>query len=266
MRFGCCGSIVSTQQDGTGVEIIEELEEIGYDYIELSLAAIMALPESAFTHLKKRVHDSDLKCEACNNFFPPHIRLTGSHVDWPKVEDYTTQAMDRAAQLGAEIIVFGSAGAKNVPEGFPMDRAWEQIVHALRMIDPIAGGHGITIAIEPLNKAESNIVNTTREGLELAEQVNRKNVKLLVDYYHLVLEDEDPSIILQAGDAIIHTHLAKDEGRVFPSVVEDRFRVFFANLKEVGYQARVSVEGFSQDFHRDAVRALAVLKQLDEET
>ena len=54
MKYGRCGSMVAIESDGTGVEIIEKLDEIGYDYIELSLAHIMALSETDFMSLKKK--------------------------------------------------------------------------------------------------------------------------------------------------------------------------------------------------------------------
>jgi len=52
------------------VEIVEALAEIGYDYIELSLSDLTALPEPAFASLVERVNRSGIRCEACNNFFP----------------------------------------------------------------------------------------------------------------------------------------------------------------------------------------------------
>jgi len=90
--------------------------------------------------------------------------------------------MDRAARVGAEIIVFGSAGAKNVPVGFPMNVAWRQIVDLLQHLGPLAAERGLTIAIEPINRQEANIVTLAAEGLRLAREVNHPRVQLLVDY------------------------------------------------------------------------------------
>ena len=54
MRFGCCANMVATGPDGIGLEIVEQLAEIGYDYIELSLAHMMALSEAEFRALALR--------------------------------------------------------------------------------------------------------------------------------------------------------------------------------------------------------------------
>lgn len=262
MRFGCCGSMVAQRPDRTGVEIVEQIKEIGYDYIELSLADMMALSEPEFGKLKNRVLDSGIMCEACNNFFPATIRLTGHEADRDRIMEYVERSLSRVSDLGVDSVVFGSAGARNVPEGFPQDRAWQQIVELLRAIAPIAERHGMTIVIEPLNRQESNIVNTVREGLKLAEDVGQSNVKLVADFYHLMLEQEALGVIPHAGDCIQHVHFSKVEGRVFPRTVEDAYVHFFTNLKRIGYKNKVSVEAYSEDFESDAAQCLALLRQL----
>ena len=120
MRFGCCGSLVASAPDRTGVEIVERLAEYGYDYIELPLAEMMDLDGGAFGALRARVEASSLRCETCNNFFPARVRLTGPEADLDAARDYCVRALDRAAELGAAVVVFGSAGAKRVPGGFSM--------------------------------------------------------------------------------------------------------------------------------------------------
>lgn len=254
--------MVAKQADGSGVEIITQAAEIGYDYLELSLAHLAALPAHEFAALRQRVAGAGLPVEACNNFFPRSVRLTGAEVNWEQVREYVRFVVARAAELGVRVIVFGSSAAKNVPEGFPMVLAWQQIVRVLRLAADEAGPLGITIAIEPLNRQESNIVNSVAEGLALVRRVNRPAVRVLADYYHMAVEAEDPAILQTAGPDLRHVHFARLEGRVFPAAPEPGFIAFFNQLAAARYTGRVSVEGFSQDFYRDAVRALAVLKSL----
>jgi sugar phosphate isomerase/epimerase len=258
MRFGVCGSMIKD----SGIDIIEQVREIGYDYIELSLAHLAQMDEAEFAAVRRRVQASGLSCEACNNFFPKAVRLTGSEVDWDLVREYTRRAVGRAAELGAKIIVFGSSVAKNVPAGYPMYRAWQQITRVLNIAADEAGPRGITIAIEPLNRGESNILFSVAEGLAEMQRVKRPEVRVLVDYYHMALEQEDPAILLEAGPNLRHVHFARVAGRTFPTGVDEGFAGFFQALKAAGYNDRVSVEGFSTNFYDDAVKSLAVLRQL----
>jgi D-psicose/D-tagatose/L-ribulose 3-epimerase len=262
MRIGYCTNLIATQIDGTGSEWIEKGQENGFDYVELPLAQMVDLNDKEFSSLKEKVGSSGLKCEACNNFFPASIRLTGNDVDYGKTEAYLDKALGRAAQLGVKVIVLGSPKSKNVPEGYPMDKAWSQLVELLRNIDPLVRTRGITVVIEPLNKGESNIINTAAEGLRLAKAADRENIKLLIDYYHLVMEKEDPEIILDAGSYIKHIHFANPAGRVYPAEKVDGYVLFMDLLKRIGYEGRISVEAYTKDFCHDAKRSVEILRQL----
>jgi D-psicose/D-tagatose/L-ribulose 3-epimerase len=262
MRIGYCTNLIATQIDGTGSEWIEKGQENGFDYVELPLAQMVDLNDEEFSSLKEKVGSSGLKCEACNNFFPASIRLTGNDVDYGKTEAYLDKALGRAAQLGVKVIVLGSPKSKNVPEGYPMDKAWSQLVELLRNIDPLVRTRGITVVIEPLNKGESNIINTAAEGLRLAKAADRENIKLLIDYYHLVMEKEDPEIILDAGFYIKHIHFGNPAGRVYPTEKMDGYIRFMDLLKRIGYEGRISIEAYTKDFCHDAKRSVEILRQL----
>ena len=262
MRIGYCTNLIATQIDGTGSEWIESGKQSDFDYVELPLAQMMNLDDDAFFSLKERVGNSGFRCETCNNFFPGSIRLTGNAVDDRKIDEYLDKALERAAQLGVKVIVFGSPASKNVPEGYPMDKAWSQLVNLLRHMDARVGAKGMTIVIEPLCKLESNIINTATEGLRLSRAVDRENIKLLVDYYHLVMEKEDPEIIWEAGSDIKHIHFANPAGRVYPIEVEDGYVRFMNLLKRIGYEGRISVEAYTKDFSHDAKRSVEILRQL----
>jgi len=256
--------MISPAADPIGIEVIESLAEMGFDYIELSLRDIAELPEKAFNELRRRVSNSGIGCEACNNFFPARIRLTGADADHGGALEYARMALARAARLGADIVVFGSSGARNVPPGFPLDAAWKQLVELLGNLGALADAYGITIAIEPLTKLESNIINLASEGLLLSRAVDRPNVRLLIDYYHLTMEKEDPAVVLLAGQDVRHVHIAKAEGRVFPKEKDAGFVCFFSGLREIRYRGKCSVEAYAKDFTPDAKRALRILKDLGE--
>lgn len=261
IKIGCCANMVANESGGFGIEIIEKISEMGYDYIELSLSHIMNMDDNEFSFLIERVSSSGISCEACNNFFPASIRLTGKNADLKKTMVYVEEALSRACRLGAQIIVFGSSEAKNIPDGFSKEKAWMQIVEFLRTIDDVAREKGITIVIEPLNRIESNLVNTVSEGYNLVKQVDRKNIRLLVDYYHLMVEKEEPDVIIEAGEFIEHIHFARLFGRLYPVYIDEcAYDIFFKNIKKINYQRGISIEGYTKNFERDAEKALKLVK------
>jgi len=262
MRIGYCTNLINTQADGTGSQFIAQGKGNGFDYVELPLAEMVALNDADYDLLKEKLSASGLKCEACNNFFPPHIRLTGNDVDIALIEEYLTKAFSRAADLGAKVIVFGSPRSKNIPEGFPVGKAWLQMVELLRHMDPLVRKKSITITVEPISRGEGNFINTAAEGLKLVQDTGCDNIRLLIDYYHLALENEDPEIILDAAPYLGHIHFADPAGRAYPQEVKDEYITFIDLLKQTGYDGRISIEAFSKNFDHDAEPAVTVMREL----
>lgn len=264
MKIGLCASMNVDDLSMGGSELAPLLGEIGYDYIELSLSNLVLLNEGEREKLITRLKQSALPCESCNNFFPSSLKLTGTNVDWVKITEYVQKALKMAMQVGAKNVVFGSGLAKTIPDGFPKSAAYEQLIELCCLIDPIAKETGIVVAIEPLRKAECNIINTVEEGLQLMNDANCSNIKMLVDYYHMSVEGENPAILLKAGQDLCHVHFAKVLGRSFPlSIDEDSQYVgFFEYLKEIGYNQRISIEAFTSNFYTEARQSLSLIKNL----
>jgi D-psicose/D-tagatose/L-ribulose 3-epimerase len=261
MKFGVCGMLTAKNADGTEFELIPAAKKAGYDYIEMPLSAIAAMSEAEFADLKAKTAASGLPVEAMNVFFPRSLRLTGPEVEWKQVADYLELALGRAGQMGTKVVVFGSGGSRQVPEGFALEEAWVQLVKMLRLAEPVAAKNGITIVIEPLNDKETNIIHTGSEGFALAKLVDRPHTRLLLDLYHMALMKEDCGIAVTARAYLGHAHFAKPDGRCYPSEMEPIFKEFFGGLKRAGYDQRVSIEASFKDFAVDAPRALAIMKQ-----
>ena len=263
MKFGCCLNMVATKADATGTEWIKAAKAAGFDYLELPLAEIMALTEEQVQKIRGELIQNDIPCEACNNFFPKTMRLTGQEVDIESVMSYVNKALKMAASLGAKRVVFGSGGAKNVPEGFSLQTGYQQVVSLLKKIAPIAKKYDIIISIEPLRKAECNLINTFEEGVKLATNVGSDFVRVLVDFYHLTEENEPVDHLLMYGNNYLqHVHFAKPEGRVYPSSAEAELYIPFINvLKEIGYDERVSCEAYSDNFRDDSKKTVEFFRK-----
>jgi D-psicose/D-tagatose/L-ribulose 3-epimerase len=262
MRFGCCVGITPVQPGVRNIEAIDRLEEVGFDYVEPPLSAIMELTEEEFNRLCEAANGSRLRCEAFNVFFPRRVRLTGAEASLSQIEEYVREAVQRAALLGGKVIVLGSAGSRNIPEGYPREKAWEQLVQVLQMVNPIVESAGIAIAIEPLNRGESNILNRVSEALALVKDVDRPNIGLLVDYYHFSLEGERLESLLPAASALRHVHFAQVEGRAYPTEMKPGYKELFGVLGSIGYDGRISIEAAAQDWPVEAARALDLMRSL----
>ncbi len=260
MKFGVCGTLTGKNEDGSQFDLPAAVKAAGFDYIELPLSTLAGLGENEFEEVLRSMERSGLPCEACNLFFPGSLRLTGPDADRGKIEAYLQVALRRASRLGARVIVFGSGGARSAPAGFAREQAWVQLVEMLRIAGDFAGQEGIAIAIEPLNRSESNLINSGAEGYSLAGLVEHPQVGLLLDIYHMVKESEDYGIALTARNVLRHAHLAEPRGRLFPQVMDEDISAFFSALRRANYGGRVSVEAGYKNFQVEAPLALEVMR------
>jgi len=251
VEVGVCGSI-----DDFG-----KAEQFGFDYFEPAAAAVAALSEPAFADFQARVSKSRIRCECFNSFIRTLV-VVGPKVDRDALAAYMNSALDRCRALGGSIVVWGSASSRNVPEGYSRDQAWQQIKTFLSLAGDLAKSRKIAIAIEPLRKQESNIINTGAEALRLVREVNHPNVKMIIDYYHLRQENEDPEILVQARDSIVHLHFANPNGRVWPkNPAEDPvYGRFFELVKRSGFRGGISIEG-KGTFDLDAAASLEFFRK-----
>jgi D-psicose/D-tagatose/L-ribulose 3-epimerase len=241
---------------------IDAAKAAGFDYVELATSEIAGLSDVAFEEAVAHIRQAGISTPAANLFLPATIKVTGPAIDQEQQMAYVRKAFARLSRLGTQIVVFGSGGARIVPDGFAKDRAFQQLVDFGRRIAPEARARGITVAIEPLRHEETNIINSAAEGLDLVNAIDDANFQLMIDFYHLASEKEDPAIVVRAAAHIRHLHMANPEGRVFPRRWEEYdYAPFFAALRQIGYDKRISVEASTKDLPAEAPLAIAMLRR-----
>jgi sugar phosphate isomerase/epimerase len=251
MKFGLC----------TGPENLELAKNLGFDYIECTVTSIEAMSDSDFSALQSKISESPIKAERFNVLFPGTISLVGPEADKNRITAYLEKAFPRVKALGGTAVVFGSGRSRAFPADMPYRDAFFQLIEATRLIGQIAAKHDLVIVIEPLNKGETNCINSVREGAMLEAAVNLPSVRLLADLYHILKEDEPLENILSVKN-LGHTHIAILEGRAFPTVRSNEVQAFFEVLRKINYSGTMSIEGKAADLEADAVAALKVLRSL----
>jgi D-psicose/D-tagatose/L-ribulose 3-epimerase len=241
---------------------IDAAKAAGFDYLELGTSEIAALSDEEYEKAVAHIKQVGLPVPVTNLFLPAALKVTGPQIDRDQQMAYVKKAFARLSRLGTEIVVFGSGGARRVPDGFPKEDAFKQLVEFGKRIAPEARAHGLTVAIEPLRREETNIINSAAEGLELVTAIGDPNFQLMVDFYHLASEKEDPEIVVRAKEHIRHLHMANPQGRVFPLEWDEYdYAPFFATLRKIGYARRISVEASAKDFSSEAPKAIALLRR-----
>ena len=244
MKFGIC----------LPVENYNRIFNTGADYMEINASAVYNMSEEYFKKLCDELQDKKVTY-SCNCLVVSDLRLTGNDVDYDKINAYCKKTFSRLADLGVKMLVFGSGNAKRVPEGFPHEKAWQQLFEVGKIFSDYAGKYSQTIAVEALRYAEVNIVNTIEDAAYYIKNVDRSNFKMLADFYHMHQNNESLDVIEKYKDDIVHIHMAgpmrEMPDKNFKSFAEERMSV----LKNIGYNGGVSFECAMSE-NDDEVRAM----------
>jgi sugar phosphate isomerase/epimerase len=254
MQYGVCG----------GLPMNASAAEAGYDFAEWAVGSLLKPRETeeAFQSALKEARAARLPYPVLNCFVPGDLKITGPAVNPDELRRYVTTAFRRAEQANVQVIVFGSGGARRIPDGFDAATAHRQIVEFCTLFAPIAQRHGVTVVAEPLNLQECNVMNTVRECAALVREVAHPAFRLLVDAYHLMRDGDSYDDIVTYGGLLAHVHLATIPKRLAPGAEPCDLGPFFAALKKAGYKGRVSIEGTIPDPARELPVALALMKGL----
>ncbi|SHO61754.1 D-psicose/D-tagatose/L-ribulose 3-epimerase [Pseudoxanthobacter soli DSM 19599] len=166
--------------------------------------------------------------------------------------EYLKYTVDQAVALGATVVggpltgnplVFAGRPPQPVEESERLARK-QRCVDGLREAGDYAAKAGIVLAVEPLNRFESDVLCTTQQGLELLDAVDHPAVKLMLDTFHMHMEESSiAEAILLAGDRVAHFQ-ANENHRGFPGTGATDWVAVCRALHEIGYTGPISLEPF----------------------
>jgi sugar phosphate isomerase/epimerase len=172
-----------------------------------------------------------------------------------------TSHVPLAKHFGSSIILGLIRGI--TPPGQSHEQSMVYLVEALQKCSAVAATEGVCFALEPLNRYETDLIHTVEEGLDLIQRVGAENFGLLLDTFHMNIEE--PSIeasIRACGDRIFHFHVA-DSNRWHPGAGHLDFASILAALHETGYDGYVSGEFMPvPDANTGAQRAIQYLRSV----
>ena len=239
------------------------MKSAGGDYVEESVQGFLIpdRPEGEFLEKARAAAGSPLPVLACNSFLPAALKSVGPDARHDEIAAYAGTAFRRAKEIGITTVVFGSSGSRSIPEGFDRAEARRQFVALLRRLGPIAQSSGVVVAVEPLNRDETNFINTVAEGAAVVREAGHPNIRLLADIYHMLRENEGPDALVDAGPLLRHVHIAEKDRRTPPGVAGDDFRPYLRALRRAGYAGAISIECRWDDLAAQLPAALKALRE-----
>jgi sugar phosphate isomerase/epimerase len=243
-----------------GIERSEQVRAVGFDFLEMALGPMNLENDDAFDKAKAAVARAPLPMPVFSRLLPLSMRIVGPDADRSRIRRYMARLAEVADAAGTDIVVLGAGWARSVPAGWSRDRAREQFVETVTWCAEALNDSGTVVALEAPNHAETNLVTTIAEAVDVARLVNRFNVRVIADLYHLYVEPEPFDVVTELADWIVHVHLS-DIDRKPPGPDSYDVGPLFDRLKASGYDGRLSIECMSDIPEPEMRRALDFVRQ-----
>jgi sugar phosphate isomerase/epimerase len=215
--------------------------ELEFDAIEIFAPGPEAIDAAALRSLLAE-HRLELAAMGTGAGWVRH-RLHLTHGDSEirsRASDFIRSIIDAAATFGAPAIIGSMQGRWG--DGVTRDEALDHLAAALDELGQHARRQGTPLLYEPLNRYETNLINTIGDGCKLLERLATGNVRLLADLFHMNIEEVDlPAAIRRGGGKIGHVHFV-DSNRRPAGCGHLDFAPIAAALGEIGYAGFVSAE------------------------
>ena len=223
-------------------QALQKLSALGYDGIELMTKQPARLD---FTALRQLLAENRLVLTGlCSGhiFGEDHLGLVtpAAAID-PGALQRLKEFIDLAARFGEGTLVnIGRARGLGDPQS--VEATLQAATQALQELADYARPRQVRLILEPVNRREARYVHSTQDGLELVHRVNRPNFGLMLDTYHMYLEDKDMlASLYEAAPYCWHVHIS-DSNRCYPGSGKIRFERVLAALDDLQYTGFVGTE------------------------
>lgn len=224
------------------LDLIDRAQRLDLDFIELPL---MCLETFDVVAVKRRLKEVGIGvCTSTVLLGYTDITSDDAGVRRKGI-DYLKRCVEATSAIGATNfsgVIYSQHVKPTVKR--PAEKTWDYSADALREVARHAGGLGVQIGIEPVNRYETYLVNTCEQALRLKDMIGEKNVKVHLDTYHMNIEEKDfYSPTKLAGKDLIHYHLCEND-RGIPGTGHVDWDGIFRALAEIDYRGNAALESF----------------------
>ena len=261
MRYGLNTFLVSPGFTDSDLSLIYEFKSYGADVVELAIVEPLKVSAS---QLKAALVESGLERPIVCGAFGPGRDLRGSQEEVTTSSAYIEGLIDLAVELDSTIVcgpMYSATGRSGAHTAQEREAQLTQIAEALKPLCVRAESAGIVLAIEPLNRFETDCINTLEQGVALIKQVDSPALKLHIDTFHMHIEEDDSAAaIIKYGPYIAHVHAsASHRGLLGEDQVD--WKGVLGALQKIAYEGDIVIESFSEG-NKTIARAAAIWRKL----
>ena len=227
------------------VALFSKIKDYGFDAVEIPVEDPSLIDLKL---VKKALQEQGLKPIICGAFGPTRDLTNEDPKYHQTCFDYLDACFEIAAELGSSFVagpMYAAVGKARLVSPEQRQIEWDRAVRNLQKVCKRAGEFGLDLAIETLNRFETDLINTSEDLMRLIQDINEPQAKATLDGFHLNIEE--PSLeeaIRRVGDKLIHVQVSENY-RGTPGTGQTNWAAWKRGLEAVNYQGCISIESFT---------------------
>ncbi len=243
------------------ISLFPKIKAMGFDIVEIPVEDPDLIDVKT---VRQALKDNGLKPTVCG-VFGPTKDLTSDDVSLHKnCFQYIEKCFEIGSYLEVDFLagpMYSAVGKARMVSEEQRKFEWDLAVANLHKACLMASKHGQQIALEPLNRFESDLVNTAGDVMRLVSDINHENAKVLLDGFHMTIEEQNiREAINTAGDKLVHVQVSENH-RGIPGTGLTPWNDFKLGLQDINYNGAMVIESFTPEI-KELAGAVCIWKRL----
>jgi len=262
MRFGINTFLFTCPFTNRSTRWFPKFKKWGFETVEISIEDLAHMDP---VFVRDKLAEHGLACSSLTPCLGPDKDLRGTAAQQRAGVAFMKRVIDRMPLLGAPTlsgVVYSIVGRADAEPAGERRKQWATVVKNLRELSDYAGERGRVISLEPVNRFETDFINTCEQGLQMIHDVGSDALKLHLDTFHMNIEQKDQAAaIRKAGRHLGHFHACGCD-RGTPGNDHIDWKSIAAALKAIRYTGDVVIESFTTDV-KVIARAAAIWRKIE---
>ena len=262
MRFGINTFLFTSPFTNKSTNLFPKFKRWGFDSIEIPIEDPSHIDPA---HVKRELDKYGLVCGSVCACMGPDRDLRGTPEQQKTGLAYMMKLIDQMVVLGCPSLigpVYSAVGRADAVPPAEYQKQWKAVVKNLKTLCKHAEKNGKRICLEPLNRFETDFINTCDQALKIAKDVGSLALKVHLDTFHMNIEEKNQAAaIRKAGKLLNHFHACGSD-RGTPGNDHIDWKPIAAALKSIGYKGDVVIESFTTDV-KVIARAAAIWRRME---
>jgi D-psicose/D-tagatose/L-ribulose 3-epimerase len=262
MRLGINTFLFTSPFNNESTKLFPQFKKWGFETVEIAIEDPSHIDPQ---HVKAELDKNKLACGSVCACLGPDRDFRGTPEHQQNAMEYMQKVIDQMVVLGCPSLigpVYSSVGRADAVPADEYKQQWKTVVRNLKQLCKYAQAKGRQVCMEPLNRFETDFINTCDQALQMAADVGSPALKLHLDTFHMNIEEKDQAKAIRKAGKLLGHFLACGSDRGTPGNDHIDWKPIAAALKAVRYQGDVVIESFTTDV-KVIARAAAIWRRIE---